>query len=194
MKIHVVRRAPRRPSRADRLLDGDLLGGRNSRLGNDDRENAVLQVGLDIVLVDTAGEGKGALELANRALAGPVAVAGLVGLGLVASLGHSAIIITGGLVGVSGVVLALGATLHDQGVGVGELNTDVLLGNAGQLAIQVVGVLTLADIEAWLESAGGGGLAARPVQVVVIQQTEERGKVAARREAGAEQRHDVELG
>lgn len=161
------------------LLDGDLLDGGRSGLGNHDRQDAVLQAGLDIVPVDAARESEGTLELADGALAGPEVVAGL-GLGGV---------ITSGLLGLGGVVLALGAALYDQSVGIGELDVDVLLGDAGQLAIQVVGVLGLANVEARGEGAGGD-LAAGTVVVVVVQEAEERGEVA-RREVGAQQRHCV---
>lgn len=96
-------------------------------------------------------------------------MAGLGGLSLVGSLGHGGVItVTGGLLGLGGVVLALGAALHDQGVGVGEFNVDVLLGNTRQLAIQVVGVLALANVEGRVEGAGGGGLPAGTVDIVVV--------------------------
>lgn len=173
------------------LLDSDLLGSRSSGFGNHDRKNAILQAGLDIVLVDAAREGEGALELADGALTGPEAVAGL-RLGLVTGLGDGSVIIAGALLRLSAVILALGATLHDQSVGVGELNVDVLLGNTRQLTIQMVGVLTLADIKARIEGAAGG-LAAGTVDIIVIQEAEERGEVA-RGEAGTEERHGVEMG
>lgn len=153
--------------REHRLLDGDLLGSRNSGLGNHDRQNAVLQAGLDIVLVNATREGEGALELADGALTSPESVAGVGSLGLVGGLGDGGVILAGVLVGLGDVILALGVTLHDQSVGVGELNVDVLLGDTRQLTIQVVGVLALANVEARLEGAGSG-LAAGTVDIVVV--------------------------
>jgi len=57
-------------SRMD-LLDVDLLVDGLRSLGDDDLEDAVLQAGLDGVLVNASGEGKGAVELADRAFADP---------------------------------------------------------------------------------------------------------------------------
>lgn len=168
------------------LLNGDLLGGGGGSLGNKDGQDAVLQAGLDSILVDASGEGEGALELADAALAGPVAVL-LLGLGS-GGFGFSLFAAVLGL-GFGGGVLALGATLHDEGLGVGELNIDVLLRDARQLSIQVVGISALAHVEAGREGAESGRLAAGAVVVVVVEQAEQRGEVARAGKVGAEERH-----
>ena len=53
----------------------------------------------------------------------------------------------------AGVVLALGAAFDDEGLRVGELDADVLLVDAWQLAVQEVILLLLADVELGCESA-----------------------------------------
>jgi len=156
-------------------LDGDLALGRRGRLGHDDGQDAVLQAGADVVLVDARREGEGAVELADGALADPVLVT----------------VVAAGLARLRGVVLALGAALDDKGLLVGELDLNVLLRDAGQLAVQVVGVGWLAHVEARREAADGRGAVAagRAVQIVVVQQAEERGELAGA-EAGEErERH-----
>lgn len=85
--------------------------------------------------------------------------------------------------GVSGRIFALRAALDDEGMGVGELDAHVFLGDARQLAVEFVGVGDFFDIEAGLEGAdggagvgaGGGRLGA--VGVVVVEEAEEGGEV-----------------
>ena len=48
-----------------RSFNGDLLGCSGSGLGYIDGQDAVLQTGLDVVLIDRSREGKDALELAD---------------------------------------------------------------------------------------------------------------------------------
>lgn len=140
-----------------------------------------------------AGEGEGAVEFANRALADPEAWLAL-GLGdlLLASLCDLSAFTLGGLVvalaGFGGVVFALGAALDHEGLGVGEFNVDVLLGDTGKFAIEVVGIGGFADVEARRKGAHGGLAARGAVDVIVVQEAEERTEVAAGRD-GAEERH-----
>lgn len=116
------------------LLNSNLLGGGGSRLRNGNRQNAVLEAGLDSVLVDALAKGEGTLELADNALASPVG--GLVRLAGLVGFGHSIRFLALLSFGLGlGLVRALRATLHDKGLRVGELNFDILLGNAGQLTV-----------------------------------------------------------
>ena len=59
---------------------------------------------------------------------------------------------------------------------VGELDVHVLLLNARELALELVGVGVLADVEFGLVGADGGvgGEAARRMGVVVVEKAEER--------------------
>lgn len=54
------------------LLDVDLARLGSLSLGDDNAQDAVLEAGLDIILVDASWEGERAVELANRTLADPV--------------------------------------------------------------------------------------------------------------------------
>lgn len=57
-------------------------------------------------------------------------------------------------------------------MGVGEFDVDVLLIEAGQLALKLVGFFVLADVEFGVEGSNGGGESAAALGVVV-EQTEE---------------------
>ena len=120
------------------LLDGDLLGARSSLLRYNNREDTVLQARLDVVLVDTVREGKGAVEFSDRAFADPVAV-------LVVRLGHGLVsrLIVVVLRSVGSVEFTLRSALDHQGLGVGEFDVDALLRNAGQFAVEVVAFFAL---------------------------------------------------
>lgn len=137
------------------------------------------------------------MEFADRALAHPVAVlVVLLGLddrllagfgdivGLV--LAFLACLVLGSVVGV--VEFALRAALDHQGLVVGEFNVDVLLRDAGQFAVKVVGVVALTEVEARGKRAERGELTAvGAVEVAVVQETEERSEVSGRRDV--EKRH-----
>lgn len=155
----------------DRLLDGDLPCRGGLSLGHDNRENTVLQAGLDSMLIDPHWEGKSAVKLANGALGDPVSVSGLrllFGDLLLCGLcwsGNSRVtslvlifdgwlvrfggrgIIGGfldlwlGLVDVGIVVLSLRTTSDHKSMRVGEFNFDVLLANARKLSVQAVAIL-----------------------------------------------------
>lgn len=185
----------------DHLLDGNLLGASvDDLLRHNDGQNAVLETGLDVVVVDGSRELEGAVELADRAFAHPVAVLLVVVLAdlLVTGLDHFGTLLLlllvvrgllGGLLGSSGVVFALAAALDHESLVVGELNVNVLLGNAGKLAVQKVGIVGFANIKAGRKGAHRGSLASgRPVDIVVVQEAEERGEVA-RSVEGVEERH-----
>lgn len=168
-----------------RLLDGDLLAGVSSSLGYDQGEDAVLKAGLDVLLVDARWESKGAVEFAHGALADPEAR--LVVLLLDHFLALTLCLL--GFAGFRGVVFALGAALDHKSLRVGELNVDVLLRDAREFTVEVVGIVGLADVEARSEGAHAGHLTtALAVGVVVVQKTEERGEVSSGRH-GSEERH-----
>lgn len=166
----------------DCSLNGDLLGRSSSGLGHVDGKNAVLQAGLDIVLVDRSREGEDALERSDRALASPEPVSGLGFVVLRAFLF---------LWRLDVFVVAFSAALDNQSLGVGELNIDVLLRDARQFTIEVICPFTLTDVEARRERANCSLVAGRAVVIVVVQKTEEGGEVARAGEVGTENRHVV---
>ena len=169
---------------AARLLDGDLLASIGSSLRHDQGQDTVFKAGLDVFLVDTRREGEGAVEFADRALADPEAR-------LVLGLGHCLALALRllGFAGLRGMVFALRAALNHEGLRVRELNVDVLLSNAREFTVEVVGIVGLTDVEARCEGAHAGHLAtALAVSVVVVQETEERREVASGRH-GSEERH-----
>lgn len=178
----VARKACRAP-----LLDGDLPRARSSLLRHNNREDTVLQACLDIVMVDMAREGKSAVEFPDGALADPVVVLVLgLGHGLVSRLGDIVVIVLGS---VGSVEFTLGSAFNHQGLGVGELDVDALLRNAGQLAIEVVAFFVFADVKARRERAQRRGLVvAGAVDIVVVQQTEEGTEVSGSGH-GSEERH-----
>lgn len=59
----------------------------------------------------------------------------------------------------AGFAVAFGAALDAQGLGVGELDLDVLLVDSGELAVKLVAVLDLLHIEARLEGTELGDVA-----------------------------------
>ena len=140
-----------------------------------------------------AGERESAVEFADRALARPVAVfvvpldgdrlliAGLV-------LTFLAFLVLGSVIGVGIVEFALRAALDHQGLVVGEFNVDILLGDARQFAVEIVGVITLAEVESRRERAERAELTAvGAVEVSVVQETEQRSEVSGR--GNVEKRH-----
>lgn len=173
------------------------------RLGNDNTQDPILKARLDSILVHAGGEAKSTMELPHRALGDPVlgpllllAFAAFRSfanlsffprntgfLGLVVFDGnleagvmrHFARDATAGRVGVVGGIFAVDATLDDESVGVGELDVDVFLFDAGKLALEFVGVLVLADVEFGMEGADGGRGrgSARVLAGVVVDETEE---------------------
>lgn len=150
-------------------------------------------------------EVKGARELADAALGEPVLVLGRLGLGLrlLDGGGGGALVLDGCLVrrlaalgdgGLLGHVLDLAGRRGALGVGalgpaadrhclrLGEFNVDRVLIHAGQLAVQLVGVVGLADVKLGLPDGGACasavGLAAclAGVAVKVVEEAEERGE------------------
>jgi hypothetical protein len=92
---------------------------------------------------------------------------------------------------VGSVVFALNVALYDQSLRVGELDVNVLLGDARKLAVKVVGFLALTDVKARGERASRGLAASRAMGIVVVQETEKWGEVPRGWEAGTEERHVV---
>jgi len=159
------------------LLDGDLLVDRLGGLWHDNLEDAILQAGLDAVLIDARWEREAAMEFADGPFANPDL--GLVGRSLLDFLvvvgggnfgGSSAFIFDRRLVrfvflvlpslgypalllGWTGLVDRFGATGDGEGVAIGPFDVDIFLLNARELTVQRVSFLRLADIELWLECA-----------------------------------------
>ncbi|ROV97667.1 hypothetical protein VSDG_04565 [Cytospora chrysosperma] len=96
-------------------------------------------------------------------------------------------------------VVALGPTRDHEGLRLGELDVDVVLLDAGELTVELVGVLRLLHVEARGEGGSGAagamagaGLSAGllGVLVEVIQEAEERGERGLRSKVGSwEERH-----
>ncbi len=156
-------------------LDVDLatsLGG--SELWYSDAQDTLLQTGLDSILIDTAGESKAAVELADRALADPelgVVLAGfddILLVGVCCGNGRSFVvwllILDSGFVGRgirdsaavavllviwSTFVVMFRATFDNQSVWVGELDGDVFLVKARKFSVEVVSSFDFDDIELW---------------------------------------------
>jgi hypothetical protein len=147
-------------------------------LGNNDSENAVLHGSLDIILVNANRESEVARELPNAALREPVLDFRLLWLShgniLVLSFGDlgrcsSILVLDSGLVGVvfdsascflgsvncsmrsTRLVGALDVALDREGLGVDELDLDVLLFDAWKFAVEFVNIGQLADVEFGVE-------------------------------------------
>jgi len=170
-----------------------------------DAEDSVVHRGLDIILVDTSREAEAAREFSDAALTDPVfgfvlGLSGLLLLGgnlggclstflldgcLVRSL-VAILALSDGTLGRSildkaswwsaGGVAMLGAAFDGQGMGIRELNLDVLLLNTREFAVEFVCILDFLDIELGseglhLSKVGAFTLAA--VLVELVQHTEE---------------------
>lgn len=155
------------------ILDRDLPAGWRRRLGHGHRQDTVSQARLDIVLVDAGGEVEGAVEFADGALLDPESVAVLISQATLLDL------IGRRLASFGRRVFALDAALDHQRLRVGELDVDVLLVHAGQLAVQQVGVLGLAYVEARRPVLDRRVAARRPVHVIVVEEAEERSEVTS---------------
>lgn len=82
-------------------------------------------------------------------------------------------------VGRSGVVGALRLAADEQSLRLGELDVDIFLSKAGELAVEFVDVSRLAHIKLWLPSGHGGSatfLSLARVAVKVVEETEEGGE------------------
>lgn len=165
--------------------------------------------GLLLLLI---GGGLGLGDLGGGCLPGLLGLlildAGLVGVVVVlAALGDGAAHLAGPLDeaggrGARGVV-AFGAARDDDGLGLGELDVDVVLLDSGELAVELVGVIRLLHIKAWGEGGCGAagalavGLGAGLLRELlkVIQEAEEGGERGLRGEVGSrEERHFVGCG
>lgn len=204
-------------------VDVDLPRLRRLGLRNNNGQDTVLEVGLDILLVDSRREAEGAVEFADGAFSDPVPggiglpgdVGSLVGLGdgslVLLALSALILLVLGAFVlnrrllvlvlalalfalnetpwWLAGLGTVLDAAADCEGVAVGPFDVDILLVDARQLAVELVGFLRLADIELWLECADCSldlwdYSASNPV--IVVEQTEERRELL---EAAWEQRH-----
>ncbi|KAI6770593.1 hypothetical protein HG530_005222 [Fusarium avenaceum] len=82
----------------------------------------------------------------------------------------------------AGSVGALSLAADEHCLRLGELDVNILLAHAGELAMELVGISSLADIELWLPLAEAGAsgtvlsLALARVAIEVVKETEERGK------------------
>lgn len=182
-------------------------------LGDMDAEDTVLHRGLDMVLIHAGWKGKASGELSNAALRNPELVLLLLWFRILLC-NLSTLILNRSLVCLAiraldgswsslafdetgwwgaRCVAALAATLDGQGVGVGELDLNILLLNAWEFAMKFVAVLGLLDIKLRSEglelSAGTFTLAA--VLIEVVEKAEERseGGVGIGNEGSWEERH-----
>lgn len=185
------------------LLNRDLDAAALSLLlWNEDTEETVLHGSFDSVVVDWLTEGEDTREGADTALRNPVLGGRLwwlldLLLALAALLnsctgGFLRLILDGRLVTLNLLclstvgwfltrgVLSLDLAANVQGLGVSELDLDIFLFNAGELAVEFVAGLDLANIELGIEGASkAGALGALTtitvlVGVEVVKKTEER--------------------
>ena len=198
------------------LIDVDLPGLRFRRLLHGNGQNPILQASLDVFGIDTGREGEATVEVAHGTLRNPVFVLGL--LGALISLGDLLVgslifLLTCGVLVLSSWFLVflipmfcvgntaryfaarpervtpLYMAFDSEGAGVGKLNVDVFLFDAGEFSKELVSFFVLADIELWSKgadgrcvtwtSAGGVVTGRGAVGVVVIEETEERAKVTS---------------
>jgi hypothetical protein len=188
------------------LVDGDAARLELLRLGNHNRQDAVFQTGRDGVLVDAGGKVKGAREVSEATLREPVL--GLVGVcgglllfgllldGAICRVlgalvldcglerGSAATLLNGcgtRLRG-AGSVVALGSAADRQGLRLGELDLEVLLGKTGKLSVQLIGIggfadvkprLPVGDVRAAARGVVGAGVFSTRVLVKVLEETEE---------------------
>jgi hypothetical protein len=121
--------------------DLDLAGLVLLGLRDPDAENTVLHASLDTILIDAVSETKGASKLANTALRHDV-----LGLILWLLLDLFVLILSGDLsIRLAGLalifdesVVSFDAAANGEGLGIGELNLNVLLLNPRKLAVQLV--------------------------------------------------------
>lgn len=186
-------------SKTCRLVDGDLASLILLGLWNDDREDAILHGSLNVVAIDTDRESKRSREFAHAALTDPVLLLrlGRLLLGDLGVFGRSLwsgsvggiFIFDGGVVirwslGLFiGSVSALSTATDDQSLRVCELDVDVFLIDTWKLALQLVCLANLLDVELGSEALhnvaatvvmvliGCGG--ASIVGVKVVEETEE---------------------
>lgn len=151
---------------------------------------------------DLGGGGAGLLGLLGRLVLDGGLVARVVLFGL-AALGDGAAHLGAALDEAGGRrargVVALGPARDHEGLRLGELDVDVVLLDAGELTVELVGVLRLLHVEARGEGGSGAagaiagaglGAGLLGVLVEVIQEAEEGGKRGLRSKVGSrEERH-----
>ena len=186
------------PIRQLLTLNADLARLSRLGLGNENGKDTILKGSLDVVLIDASWERERPMELSNRAFLNPVlsctfrllcdlGIALLGDLGGAGSLFRS--ILNGSLLGDlafdkalrTGALFAvvLGLTGDGEGVAIGPLYADVLLLHAWELAVQLIALLVLLDIE-----LGGPGADTRAgvaevlpgSTIVLVDHAEERGE------------------
>jgi len=152
------------------VADLDPLGpGRLLQLRHDDAEDAVLQAGPDILLVDAVGEAEAPRELADAAFRHPVRVLrvmlahllgacggdrGAGGLLLLLAFVGLAILLLARLAGfLAFLPIVFRPPFDRQSLLVGKLDGHVLLIDAGEFAFEDVLVLGLLDVELGREAA-----------------------------------------
>jgi len=177
-------------------------------LGDGDVDDSILKIGCRLVLLDPAGKREGARELANAAFGEPVF--GVVNSFLCFGLPGDCIVVVGPgylalgrcfarileLLSISvgglgwvlclfvrrrpSLVSALDFAADEHGLGVRELNIDVLLAHAGKFAVQLIRLVSLADVELGLPVAEAGatttGRCLSRVVVEVIQKSDQWGE------------------
>ena len=196
-------------------MDSDAASLGLLDLGNNHTQDSVVEAGGNRLGIDMGGEIEAPGELANAALREPVLGLILRFLGGTRSsdAGFGAFLLDGRLVGLlrlaglngagRGLALeswggslgvgSLNAPTDDHGLGVGELDGDITLVQAGKFSVKFVGFLSLADIELGLEvgEAGAGGAAtlACLVGIKVFEETEEGAEALVAVEGSWEESH-----
>ena len=189
------------------LLDVDLARFRCLGLRNNNAKNAVLQAGLDEILIDTLWEAEAAMEFTDRALGDPGLVFWLFG-----RLGDVFLALRGGDFGCglflgfvfdgwsfvgggtfdpalrhrcsfkwfAGFEARLGTAFDYEGVRVGELDFDVLLVDARKFTVKLIAVAMLVHVELGGEGPDGGMTTNWAVKVgqALVEHAEERCEVS----------------
>lgn len=191
------------------LLDSDLPRLRSLSLRNQDGKNAVLQACLDSLLVHALREAEAAVKLAHRAFANPISVLECfvvlrdLLIALLGDLLSSAALLFnrwllvfwrssfyGGIRSFAFLPHCLMPSRDSKCVRISPLDVDVLLVDAWELAMQLVGVIDFLDVEFGSEGLDGPGLLfefwTEDALIVVVHKTEERSELL--REAW-EERH-----
>lgn len=191
-----------------RSLNGDAASGIPLLLGDGDVQDTVAEASEHGLGIYVTREVEAASELADAALGNPVfgAILGSLLATLFrgrADLGEALLLDRGLVVALRGLLArgdgpalsllnarggarrvgALDAAADDHGLGVGELDVDIILVHSRELAVELVVILRLSDVELWLE--GGPEVAAvfsprhlvtTLVGVEVLEEAEEGGE------------------
>jgi len=166
-------------------------------LWNNNRQDAILHAGLDIIMVNRIWEGEAAGKFANAAFRDPIGMLGFVFRDIFAS-GGSHFGARGGLSLLTGFLFATGIdltcllggstaffsellspALDGDGLFVGKRNDDIFLVNAREFAFENVVVFGFLDVELWCEGTRGRVGQLLKFGEGVIEEVEERTHLGA---------------